>query len=74
MFIMEKPVMNGLDQNLLRYVSIGREHWDVPVRVELRPYLDFNRRINMHLQQLVARWAKNAAPISRKFHLRSRRH
>jgi hypothetical protein len=64
--------MNGLDQNLLRYVNIGREHWDVPVRVELRPYLDFNRRINMQLQHLVARWAKNAAPISRKF--RTRRH
>ena len=25
-------------------VLIGRDHWDVPVRVELRAYLRFSRR------------------------------
>jgi hypothetical protein len=60
--------MNGLDQNLTSYVTIGRKHWDVPVRVELRPYLDFNCRINLQLRHLLACWFKQAAPASRKIH------
>jgi len=44
---------------------IGRNHWDVPVRVELRAYLRFGRRMDGQLRRLVIRWAHAAAPKSR---------
>jgi len=46
-------------------VLIGRNHWDVPVRVELRAYLRFGRRMDHQLRRLVLRWAHAAAPQSR---------
>jgi hypothetical protein len=46
-------------------VLIGRNHWDVPVRVELRSYLRFGRRMDHQLRRLVLRWAHTAAPQSR---------
>ena len=46
-------------------VLIGRNHWDVPVRVELRAYLRFGRRMDHQLRRLVLRWAHTAAPHSR---------
>jgi hypothetical protein len=46
-------------------VLIGRDHWDVPVRVELRAYLRFSRRMNKQLHRLVVRWAHAASPFSR---------
>ncbi len=48
------------DENVL----IGRNHWDVPVRVELRAYLRFGRRLDHQLHRLVLRWAHTAAPHS----------
>ena len=47
-------------------VLIGRHHWDVPVRVELRSYLRFSRRMDIQLRRLVARWAHTASPESRR--------
>jgi hypothetical protein len=44
---------------------IGREHWDVPVRVELRAYLRFSRRLDLQLRRLVVRWAHSASPSAR---------
>jgi hypothetical protein len=58
--------MNNLEQKLLSYVGIGRDHWDVPVRVELRAYLDFTRRINMQLRKLVNHWEKKSSPASKR--------
>lgn len=46
-------------------VLIGRDHWDVPVRVELRAYLKFSRRMDLQLRRLVVRWAHAASPSSR---------
>jgi hypothetical protein len=46
-------------------VLIGRSHWDVPVRVELRAYLRFNRRMDSRLRRLVVRWAHAASPSAR---------
>ncbi len=46
-------------------VLIGRNHWDVPVRVELRAYLRFGRRMDHQLRRLVLRWGRAAAPHSR---------
>ena len=46
-------------------VLIGRDHWDVPVRVELRAYLRFSRRMDMQLRRLVVRWVHTAPPSAR---------
>jgi hypothetical protein len=37
-------------------INISPEHWDVPMRVELRPYLEFNRRMACQLRELIDRW------------------
>jgi hypothetical protein len=47
-------------------VLIGRDHWDVPVSVELRAYLAFGRRMDSQLRRLVARWEHTASPYARK--------
>jgi hypothetical protein len=46
-------------------VLIGRDHWDVPVRVELRAYLRFSHRLDSQLRRLVIRWAHVASPWAR---------
>ncbi len=46
-------------------VLIGRDHWDVPVRVELRSYLRFSRRLDSQLRRLVVRWGHVASPKAR---------
>ena len=46
-------------------VLVGRNQWDVPVRVELRAYLNFNRRLDGQLRRLVIRWAHTATPRAR---------
>jgi hypothetical protein len=46
-------------------VLIGRNYWDVPVRVELPAYLRFGRRMDSQLRRLVARWLHAAAPDAR---------
>ena len=43
-------------------VAITRDHWDVPVRVGLRPYVRFSLNMSRELEKLVARWAHTAAP------------
>ena len=48
-------IMMDVHTKLVRLVSISAEHWDVPMRVELRPYLEFNRRIACQLRELVDR-------------------
>jgi hypothetical protein len=53
--------MSGLDQNLSGHVSIDREHWDVPVRVEFRAYLAFIRKMNRQLRKLEKRWQHTAS-------------
>lgn len=58
--------MNNLDQNTFCFVGIGRDHWDVPVRVELKAYLEFTRRMNIQLRQLIERWESQAAPAARR--------
>ena len=46
-------------------VLIGRDHWDVPVRVELRAYMRFSRRLDSQLRRLVIRWGHVASPWAR---------
>ncbi len=57
--------MSGEKLKLARNVRIARDHWDVPVRVRLRPYLRFCRQIDGELEELVARWIHTMAPNSR---------
>jgi len=47
-------------------VRIGRDHGDVPVRVELWAYLCFSRRMDSQLRRLVARWRHASAPGARR--------
>ena len=53
-----------VDESLL----IGRNYWDVPVRVELSAYLRFGRRMDSQLRRLVVRWQHAAAPGSEGCH------
>ena len=53
--------MRSEKQDFARAVLIDREHWDVPVRVRLRPYVQFSRRLNDELEKLVTRWARTTA-------------
>lgn len=46
-------------------VVIGRDHWDVPVRVDVRSYLRFSRQLDLQLRRLVVRWAHVASPCAR---------
>ena len=46
-------------------VLIGRNYWYVPVRVDVRAYLRFSRRMDAQLRRLVVRWAHTASPSAR---------
>ena len=50
-----------VDENVL----IGHNQWAEPVRVGLQSYMRFNRRMDLQLRRLVARWAHAAAPQSK---------
>ncbi len=54
--------MKSKKLNVADGLPIARDHWDVPLRVELRPYILFCRRMDDELQQLVDQWAHTAAP------------
>ena len=43
-------------------VAIARGYWDVPVRVRLGPYVQFSRRLDRQLEELVSQWIHTAAP------------
>jgi hypothetical protein len=60
--------MMNAHAKLVRLLSISPEHWDVPMRVELRPYLEFNRSIAQQLRELVARWPGHTPqPLPNRF-------
>ena len=54
--------MRAENKEIAHALLIARDHWDVPVRVRLRPYVEFIRWIDNELETLVARWAHTAAP------------
>jgi len=62
--------MNSEKLDVAREVMIARHHWDVPVRVKLRPYVLFVRHMEGELKQLVAQWAHTAAPNAARLGLR----
>jgi hypothetical protein len=57
--------MKDNKQTVDESVLIGRNFWDVPVRVELRAYLRFGRWMDGQLRRLVVRWAHAASPEAR---------
>lgn len=58
---------NKSSSTIAEGVLIGREHWDIPVRVELRPYLNFIRRIDCQLHALEERWSHTASPSAKNY-------
>jgi hypothetical protein len=54
--------MKGKKLDFDRAVLVARENWEVPVRVHLRRFVRFNRRMDRELSKLVARWIHTAAP------------
>ncbi len=54
--------MKGKQLLTSRYVSIERFHWDVPVRIPLRPYVEFVEWLDGELEKLADRWAPTAPP------------
>jgi hypothetical protein len=46
--------------------SLASNHWDVPIRVRLVPYVEFSHWLDAQLQQLVGRWLDRAAPAARR--------
>lgn len=54
--------MKGQKTELARAVLISRGYWDVPVRVRLQPFVQFCRRLDGQLDDLVGRWEHLAAP------------
>ena len=57
--------MNNQKLIVVDGVVIGREHWDVPVRVDVRSYLRFSRHMDSQLRRLVVGWLHAASPWAR---------
>ncbi len=58
--------MSNKPATAAKAVLIGREHWDVPVRVGLLPYLAYARSMERQLHGLVVKWSHAAPPAARK--------
>jgi hypothetical protein len=59
-------------RDLTRALLISRDYWDVPVRVRLLNYVQFIRRLDGELEELIAQWAHTAAPNARRRRQRER--
>ena len=57
--------MNSPQQKSEFSGALTREHWDVPIRVRLLPYVDFSRWLDMELDKLVGQWAAYASPSAK---------
>ena len=42
--------------------ALTRDHWDVPIRVRLLPYVEFTAWLDEELEKLVERCGAEAAP------------
>jgi hypothetical protein len=45
-----------------RNVKLDHKHWDVPLRVPLTAYLEFNRNMGIQLRRLEKSWSHAATP------------
>jgi hypothetical protein len=48
--------MQLYQENTTSAASLTREHWDVPIRVRLLPFVEFSRDLDRELEELVARY------------------
>lgn len=46
--------------------ALKPEHWVVPIRVRLVPYVEFGHWLDAELEKLVQRWQDKAAPCARR--------
>ena len=58
--------MNSPQQESTFSEALTREHWDVPIRVRLMPYVEFTCWLDEELEKLVERWEGKAAPNARR--------
>jgi hypothetical protein len=56
--------MNAQPQSQTPDEALTREHWDVPIRVRLVPYVAFSHWLDDELERLVQRWQGKAAPCA----------
>ena len=56
--------MNTQSQSETPAGALTSEHWDVPIRVGLAPYVAFSRWLDGELQKLVTHWQGKAAPCA----------
>ena len=56
--------MNTQPQSETPAGTLTREHWDVPIRVGLVPYVAFSHWLDEELDKLVLRWQDKAAPCA----------
>ena len=56
--------MNTQPQSETPAESLTREHWDVPIRVRLAPYVAFSHWLDGEIEKLVLRWQGKAAPCA----------
>ncbi len=48
-------------------LAVARHCWDPPIRVKAMAFLEFSRRVDEGLADLVRRWRRRSAPCSRRF-------
>lgn len=48
------------------YMPVGRNFWDEPLRVHLKRFKRFDRRMDRQLRKLIARWQHAAAPNAQR--------
>ena len=46
--------------------TLARDHWDIPIRVRLVPYVAFGHWLDEELEKFVAQWQDQAAPCAMK--------
>ena len=59
--------MKSHSQSVIPSGAFIRDHWNVPIRVRLEPYVDFCRRLDEQLEKLVKQWSDQAAPAANRF-------
>ena len=52
--------MTQPSENKEPVIVVPRHRWDAPIRVRLKHYLQFSRRIDAGLRELVDRWSRKS--------------
>jgi len=48
------------------YMPIGRNFWDEPLRIHLKRFKRFDRKMDQQVRKLVTRWQHTAAPNAQR--------